>query len=86
MTANDLADELPDVLGDPTLLRQVFMNIVSNAVDSLHERGGVISITSRTVSTDDSEPESPKLPAGQYVTVTVRDDGPGISMELLPRI
>ena len=33
------------------------MNIVSNAVDSLHERGGVISITSRTVSTDDSEPD-----------------------------
>ncbi len=58
-------DELPDVFGDPDQLKQVFLNLVTNAVQAIGESEGLIVIETR--------------PEGEYVEVTVADDGPGIS-------
>ena len=67
-----LGDEL-FVQGDPSGLRQVFMNLLYNAFQSIKERGKVEVATRRS---DD----------GQAVEVRVRDTGCGIAQELLDRI
>ncbi len=59
---------LPEVLADPQQLKQVFVNLLNNAIEALHD-GGVVHITSRRESGRDG---------GAIVRILVRDNGPGI--------
>jgi len=65
-------DALPLVNGDPDQLKQVFLNLVTNAVQAMDEAGGEITITTAG--------------DGDYVTIEVSDTGPGISPEDLPKV
>ena len=62
---------LPFVTGDPRRLKQVILNILDNA--SKYGRGG------RSIETAVAQ-------AGEYVSISVRDHGPGISPEDLPHV
>ena len=62
---------LPPVECDAGQINQVFMNLVANACDAIRERGNVW-ITTRA--------------GGGCVTVTIRDDGPGIAPDIIGRI
>jgi two-component system CheB/CheR fusion protein len=64
--------ELPLVLGDPNQLKQVFLNIMNNAFDSLSDSRGEIVLS--TIHKDN------------YAIIEVEDTGHGISNEDLPRI
>ena len=66
------ADELPDVLGDPDQLKQVFLNLVTNAVQAIGDSEGLIVIETRS--------------EGDYVETSILDDGPGISATDLPKV
>ncbi|MDH3891625.1 MAG: ATP-binding protein [candidate division Zixibacteria bacterium] len=67
----DLSCDCPEVSGVPENLKQVFLNIIINAVDMM-QAGGRLEVAIRT---------SPK-----HVQVTFCDTGPGIQSELIPRI
>jgi signal transduction histidine kinase len=82
----DLAADAPDVLGDPTSIRQVLVNLVINAFDALSGRGGKIR-----VRVTPSEP--PKEHVFDFhdgsrpsLMLEVADDGPGMSAETQARI
>jgi signal transduction histidine kinase len=68
-----LHNSLPPLSGDPGLLQQVFLNLVTNALDSMPE-GGVI-----TLATNLAEGSPPN---GQSIEVIVRDNGKGMSDEV----
>jgi two-component system, NtrC family, sensor kinase len=72
--ARRLAPGLPLIEGDATALQQVLMNLVLNAREAMGGRGEIL------VETD--------LISGPpaHVRLTVRDTGPGIPAEVLPRI
>lgn len=64
--------DLPEPMSDPELLRQILVNVLSNALR--HTPAGT------TVAVDvDAEP------GGAHVRIKVRDDGPGMSAEQLSR-
>jgi PAS domain S-box-containing protein len=74
------------VLGDPTQIHQVVLNLCTNAIQALKSKGTltvaleVIDLAeSRTVSTG-------YLPRGRYVRLNVRDTGDGIAPQVLERI
>ncbi|MHB8763563.1 MAG: ATP-binding protein [Deferrisomatales bacterium] len=69
----ELAAGLPLVTGNPSQIKQVFTNIVSNAVDAM-EGEGVLTVRSG-FGGDEGE-----------VTVTFSDTGPGIPPQILGRI
>lgn len=62
---------LPPVMGDPSALRQVFMNLVMNALQAIQGAGQVEITTGR----EDG-----------FVVVGIRDSGCGIAPELLDQI
>lgn len=62
-----LDQDLPDVMGDAHQLQQVFLNILNNAYDAVHEVGQPARI--EIVSTK----------AGDSVEVSFSDNGDGIS-------
>ena len=63
---------LPPVNGDPDQLKQVFLNLVTNAVQAIGDAEGLIVIETRS--------------EGDYVETTVMDDGPGISEQDMPKV
>lgn len=78
------------VEGDENQLLQVIMNLITNAADALGEDEGEIVVGSELVDLDAGtlgriEPDA-DLPAGQYVRVTVRDNGMGMDAQTLGRI
>jgi len=66
-------EDLPHVHGDEQMLKQVFVNLILNAVDALPP-GGRIRIRVR------------KQKDEGYLTVEVQDDGPGIPEHIQQRI
>lgn len=56
----DIADDLPAIEADGTQIRQVLMNLVTNASEAIGERGGVISIATRAIKCDRADPELPR--------------------------
>lgn len=81
-----LAQPIPCVIGDPTQLEQIVMNLCINARDALVDEGE-ISITTDTVTIDKEFCRShPEAQPGKYIKLEITDTGPGISEEILPRI
>lgn len=71
------------VRGDPAQLRQVLLNLLNNARDALHARGGDVAIRAEAVRLDGTADPDDVLtaPAGAYVLIEVADTGPGMDRE-----
>jgi len=68
---------------DAGQIRQVIRNLALNAREAMPE-GGLISVRAENVVL--GLQENPSLPPGDYVRVSVADQGGGISKEVLPKI
>ncbi len=74
------------VVGDPTQLQQVFLNLCVNARDAM-PNGGLLSITMENVVVDDTySAMNPDSTTGEFVMGMVEDTGTGISKEIADRI
>jgi two-component system, cell cycle sensor histidine kinase and response regulator CckA len=84
------ADELPPVEVDASQIRQVVMNVVLNASEAYGERHGEIVVSAKLVACDRAYLSSSylddDLPEGNYVALTVKDSGAGMSEATLARI
>jgi two-component system NtrC family sensor kinase len=67
----NLADTIPIIAGDQAQLQQVFLNLISNAIDAIGSNGAVEVDSQRR---DD------------VIVVNIRDDGPGLSEEKMRKI
>lgn len=78
----NLAAGLPDIEGDPTQLRQVIHNLLSNARDAIAELGGQgrVSVTTQLMRS-----EQPDRVAHQALRFTVADTGPGFPPQVMQR-
>ncbi len=80
-----LARDLPAISADPTQVRQVVMNLITNASDALGEEGGAITL--RTALVDGASVGGSEPPAeGPFVMLEVSDTGCGMSSDTLQRI
>jgi signal transduction histidine kinase len=77
--SRDFGDNLPKVWIDREQMKQVFMNLILNAIQAMKD-GGSINISSRSVSRNGTQP------SGDFVQVEVRDNGIGIPEENLQHI
>lgn len=83
---NDVPEDLWTVLGDPTQLHQVLLNLCVNARDSM-PLGGHLSLSAVNVVLDESEAgQNIEAKTGPYIIIRVEDNGTGMSPEIVERI
>lgn len=71
---SDLSDGVPAVQMDEDGIHQVALNIVANAIDAVAKSSGAVTVKT---SLD---------PAGDYVVLTVGDNGPGMPKDVADKI
>ncbi|MBF0621214.1 MAG: PAS domain S-box protein [Magnetococcales bacterium] len=74
------------VIGDPTRLHQVIMNLCTNAASSMEQDGGTLIITLDNALLNPESAARLKLNPGWYAVITVKDTGPGILPEIKDRL
>jgi signal transduction histidine kinase/CheY-like chemotaxis protein len=86
----DLVGDLPRVLGDPALLRQLVMNLVTNASEALGGQPGSICVRTRLadVKAEDlaTAAFNAGLTPGRHMLLEVADTGSGMEAATLARI
>ncbi len=82
----DLASSISQIRSDRDALKQIFINLIKNAVEALTGRGNIFIETSFVpVAADIQEKGNHSLDRG-HVKIVIRDDGPGISPEVEARL
>lgn len=77
------------VLADPVHIRQVLINLYTNAFHAMPIKGGILELCLERVYVDGQAtlpPPPPDLPPGAYCLLTVRDNGDGMDERTLSRI
>jgi signal transduction histidine kinase len=71
--------ELPSILGDPTHLQTLFLNLITNALDAMPQ-GGVLTIATRQT------PQPLSSEDKKWIEIAITDTGIGITEESRKRI
>jgi PAS domain S-box-containing protein len=86
----DFAPKLPSIEADATQMRQVVMNLITNASDALGEAAGIITIRTGVVDVDAGYLAGTyldeDLDPGEYVYLEVADTGCGMDVEAIRKI
>ncbi|MBN2609801.1 MAG: PAS domain S-box protein [Candidatus Fermentibacteraceae bacterium] len=86
----NLAAKLPPIEADPSQIRQIIMNLITNASDSMEDTSGVITITTNIMDCDSDYLGtvylSDRVEEGTYVYMEVADTGCGMDDQTLKRL
>ena len=86
----DLENALPSLEIDATQIRQVLMNLITNASEAIGQPGGIITLATGRKRCDraylDGTVLQEPLPEGEYVYLEVGDTGSGMNAEVTTRI
>lgn len=79
--------EEPFFIANPSLIQNVLMNLVINARDACGECGEiVVRTTTQNYTKKDFKAKGLTLPKGNYIKVSVEDNGSGIDPEIIHRV
>ncbi len=83
-------DGLPLIVADASQIRQVAMNLITNAAEAMGDAGGRIEVTARAVELDRAQLEASAwgfdCEPGRYLALSVTDEGCGMDAETRRRM
>jgi two-component system cell cycle sensor histidine kinase/response regulator CckA len=84
----DLPGKLPAVRANPAQIRQVVMNLITNASEALGEGEGAISLNVTSIQSDRGtrQNDSLKLAGGEHIRLEVSDTGCRMTNEIQAKI
>jgi len=84
----DLGKDLPAVEAAPQQIREIVMNLVTNAAEAIGERDGVIRVSTALVKvgTHSDVPNAENLTQCNYLALDVSDTGCGITLEVQAKL
>ena len=83
---NNLCDNPGSIEGDPIQIEQVILNLALNAQDSMPRGGTIIIETSRVAVEEDFVKKYENISAGQYILMSISDNGSGIETGIIDKI
>ena len=82
----NLEKDIPVIKADATQLQMVFSAVMSNASEAIEESGSIQVALQKKEVDDKYAMQHPGLKVGQYIQLTVKDDGKGLDREARERI
>ena len=82
----ELGQDLPPTLASAAQLRQIVMNLITNASDAIGDRDGLIRVITRRVALTGARTAVTKSPNGDYVELEVSDTGHGMSLQTQAKV
>jgi signal transduction histidine kinase len=75
------------IMGDPSQIHQVMMNLCTNAGHAMQAEGGILTVTLKHVELDELHNITyPDLKPGPYVKLSVSDTGCGMKPQVIERL
>lgn len=85
-----LGDDIPLIEADASQLRQVVMNLITNATEAIGDRNGVVTITTQLAKMNDDDLKQNlagnACSPGKYVLIRITDNGCGMSAATVKKI
>ena len=88
-TAHHLEKDLWPVVADPGQMKQMLVNIFSNAFEAMEEEGGgtlTVNSSNKVKESDWECPFNNMHPAGNYISIDISNTGPGIPEKISKQI
>jgi PAS domain S-box-containing protein len=82
----DLGSDLHPVWASPGQIRQIVMNLLTNASDAIGDRNGQVRVSTRHVSPSRDHAIAKGLIEGHYLQLEVSDTGCGMSQEMQSQV
>ncbi len=86
----DLAQTPPPIQADPSQLRQLVMIMLTNSSEAIGEQSGAITLSTGSITTNLEHLKdwyvAGDVPVGLGVYIDVRDTGPGMDADIIPKI
>jgi signal transduction histidine kinase/ActR/RegA family two-component response regulator len=83
----DISDECGSIMGDPTQIHQVIMNLCTNAYHAMQQTGGKLTVSLKEVDISyEKSVERVGMKVGRHLELMVKDSGHGMEPEVLERI
>jgi PAS domain S-box-containing protein len=83
----NIENDVDDILGDPTQIHQVIINLCTNAAHAMENDGGILDVTLENTEIDeDAASQYSELNPGPHVHLRVNDTGNGINPEIVDRV
>jgi two-component system cell cycle sensor histidine kinase/response regulator CckA len=83
----NISNDVESILGDPTRIHQVMINLCTNAAHAMEDDGGTLEVVVENTEIDnDTASRYAELNPGHHVHLSVSDTGDGISPEIIDRV
>ena len=86
--SHNLAKDIWSVLGDPNQMKQMLVNILTNAFEAMEETGGTLTVETKNIirKNDWQDSFNNVHPKGSYVSIDMSNSGPEIPGEISTQI
>ncbi|MEZ5357757.1 MAG: PAS domain S-box protein [Candidatus Zixiibacteriota bacterium] len=81
----NLCADLMKIKGGAAQIHRAISNLIANAQDAVHDNG-VITVTSENYYADETSVAFGRIPKGEYVKITIADNGCGIDEDVMQNI
>jgi two-component system, cell cycle sensor histidine kinase and response regulator CckA len=82
----NIANDTGIIYASPTLIRKVIMNLCTNSIQAMKEKGGTLAIELKDKEVDKASAIAEDITPGPYLMLSVSDTGPGIPDNIREKI